>query len=213
VREIVLSRVYRQSSQFRPDAFAADPDNRLLWRAPQRRLEAEAIRDAMLAVSGQLDPSRRAGSLVPELTGQSVSMIAFTKGLPGDLDGTRYRSIYLPVLRDNLPDVLDLFDFAEPSLVTGSRDETNVPLQALYLMNSGFVHAQAQALAQRLLQEAPAQQGRIQRAYELCFNRSPDPAELDLIQAFFQQTGGTGLHQWTLFCQSLLASAEFRIAD
>lgn len=213
IREIVLSHTYRQSSQYRADAYQTDPDNRLLWRANQRRLDAEAIRDAMLQVAGNLDTSRRPGSLVADMRSVSVSMVGFQKDLPEDLDGSNYRSVYLPVLRDNLPDVLYLFDFAEPSLVTGSRDETNVPLQALYMMNSEFIHTQAESLAQRLIAEDSTSEGRIQLAYQLCFNRNPDPAEADLIQGFFAETPDADeLHQWTLFCQSLLASAEFRIA-
>ncbi len=80
VREIVLSRAYRQASTYRADAFQKDPDNRLLWRANKRRLDAEVIRDSMLAVSGQLDTTRRPGSLVAELGGQSVSLIGFNQG-------------------------------------------------------------------------------------------------------------------------------------
>ena len=144
VREIVLSRTYRQASAYKEDAFRADPDNRLLWRASKRRLDAEAIRDAMLAVSGELDETRPAGSLVAKQIGDKpISLIGLDSRLPPDLDGSQHRSVYLPVLRDRLPDVLDLFDFAEPSLVTGDRETTNVPVQALYLMNSPFVQARA----------------------------------------------------------------------
>jgi hypothetical protein len=107
IREIVLSRTYRQASTFRADAFQRDPDNRLLWRMSKRRLDAEVIRDSMLAVSGQLDTTRRPGSLVAELDGQSVSLIGFNPKIPGDLDGSHRRSIYLPALRDYLPDVLE----------------------------------------------------------------------------------------------------------
>ncbi|HYF34327.1 MAG TPA: PSD1 and planctomycete cytochrome C domain-containing protein [Prosthecobacter sp.] len=219
IREIVLSRTYRQASTYRADCFAQDPDNRLLWRAHKRRLDAEVIRDSMLAVSGQLDTSRRPGSLVAELTGQSVSMVAFNKALPGDLDGMRRRSIYLPVLRDQLPDVLELFDFAEPSLVTGNRDVTNVPVQALYLMNGPFVQGQAAALAQRLVKERPTEPERIRRAFQLCFNRLPEPAEVELATQFFaaarsqSEAAPDDTALLTSYCQSLLATAEFRHAD
>src|SRR5207249_6618594 len=106
-------------------------------------------------VSGDLDDSRRAGSLVAkEIGDRPVSLIGLDARLPADLDGSQHRSVYLPVLRDRLPDVLDLFDFAEPSLVTGDRETTNVPVQALYLMNSPFVLARSGALADRLTREA-----------------------------------------------------------
>lgn len=206
IKEIVMSNTYRQSSAGQSDI---DPDNRLLARANKRRLDAEVIRDAMLAVSGTLDLSRRPGSLVAELDGQSVSLIGFNTKLPPDLDGSHRRSIYLPVIRDQLPDVLEQFDVANPNLVTGDRDVTNVPLQALYLMNGPLVQEQAAALAKRI-QAAP---DRIRLAFQLCFNRMPDAKELALAEKFFQTATADESKLLAAFCQSLLASAEFRIAD
>ena len=81
------------------------------------------------------------------------------------------------MLRDRLPDVLDLFDFAEPSLVTGDRETTNVPVQALYLMNSLFVRVRAKGLADRVSREAESDEGRVRLAFELCYGRGPDAAE------------------------------------
>ena len=167
-----------------------------------------------------MDTSRRPGSLVADLSGQSVSLIGFDKAIPADLDGTRRRSIYLPVLRDHLPDVLELFDFAEPSLVTGDRDVTNVPLQALYLMNGTFVQEQAAALAQRVMREKSTEAERIRRAFVLCFNRPPDAAESKLAGDFFAAARGTDATAppdeariMSVYCQSLLCTAEFRHVD
>jgi hypothetical protein len=220
VREIVLSRAYRQASTYRADAFSKAPDNRLLWRANKRRLDAEVIRDSMLAASGQLDTSRRPGSLVAELDGQSISLIGFNKAVPADLDGSLRRSVYLPVIRDRLPDALELFDFAEPSLVTGEREVTNVPVQALYLMNGPWVQARATALAQRVRREAATPAEQIRRAFILCFNRPPDSSEVKLAEKYFeaaraQAAGGTADQEklWAGYCQALLASAEFRNID
>jgi hypothetical protein len=214
IREIVLSRSYRQASTYRPDAFARDPDNRLLWRVSKCRLDAEVIRDSMLAVSGLLDTSRRPASVVAELGGQSISLIGFNPKIPADLDGSHRRSIYLPVLRDHLPDVLEHFDFANPTLVTGDRDVTNVPLQALYLLNGPFVREQASALAQRVAKDEPSLSARIRHAFILCFNRSPDEREAKLAQEFFKAApADDGNAVMTAFCQSLLLSAEFRNAD
>ena len=216
VREIVLSRTWRQSSEWREAAFTADPDNRLLWRASKRRLDAECIRDAMLAASGELDTSRRAGSLVADLRSQSVSLFGFNQSIPSDLDGVTHRSVYLPVVRDRLPDVLGLFDFAEPSLVTGARDTTNVPVQALYLMNSEFVLARAEALAKRLMAESPDADARLNRAFRLCYARAPRPDEKRLAKSFLEKAETDGIDPeaaLAAFCQSLLATAEFRLLD
>ncbi len=220
VREIALSRAYRQASTYRANCFQKDPENRLLWRANKRRLDAEVIRDSMLAVSGLLDTSRRQGSLVAELGGQAVSLIGFNKNVPADLDGSRHRSVYLPVIRDHLPDALELFDFAEPSLVTGDREITNVPVQALYLMNGPFVQEQAAALAQRVIHCAGSPAEQIRSAFALCFNRPPDTAEIKLAEEYFQAacTSGQGTPAaegkiLAGYCQALLASAEFRNVD
>jgi hypothetical protein len=218
VREIVLSRTYRQSSSYRDDAFRADPENRLLWRASKRRLDAEAIRDAMLVVAGELDTARPVGSLVGTKIGdRPISLIGLDPNIPADLDGSRHRSVYLPVLRDRLPDVLDLFDFAEPSLVTGDRETTNVPVQALYLMNSPFVQARATALANLVLRDATGHDEQVRLAFVLCFARTPDVEETKLAAAFFDQVR-SGDEQQTRkrlasYCQALLATAEFRNLD
>jgi hypothetical protein len=218
VRDIVQSATYQQASTYRAEAFVKDPDNRLLWRAHKRRLEAEVIRDAMLAVSGRLDLNRRPGSLTAALSSHAVSLIGFDPKLPPDLDGSRHRSVYLPALRESLPDALALFDFAEPSLVIGDRDVTNVPMQALYLMNGPFVQEQAAALAERLQKQTADETQQIRRAFLLCFNRPPDRREQQLATDFFrqarqQQTGAEGSALLAAYCQALLASAEFRIAD
>ena len=221
VREIVLSRTYRQSSTYDDRAFRTDPENRLLWRAAKRRLDAEAIRDAMLVVSGELDSTRPTGSLVGrEIGDRPISLIGLDSRLPADLDGSRHRSIYLPVIRDRLPEVLDLFDFAEPSLVTGDRETTNVPVQALYLMNSPFVQARAEGLADRLMREAGDDEQRVRRAFLLCYSRAPDDDEVKMVASFFdraQTLAGSDekLRRQLLAdcCQSLLSTAEFRNLD
>jgi hypothetical protein len=214
VKQVVLSRAYRQNSDFRQESFLKDPDNRLVWRANKRRLDAEIIRDSMLAVSGKLDLSPRPGSLAAEVKSHSVSIIGFDPSIPSDLDGSNYRSVYLPVFRENLPDVLHLFDFAEPSFVVGDRDETNVPPQALYLMNSEFVLDQSTDFAKRLMQSGKSRDERIRRAFQICFNRDPDAGEMALVSEYFAHSGEVDEGTLTArFCQALLSSAEFRIAD
>ncbi|AGA31618.1 PSD1 and planctomycete cytochrome C domain-containing protein [Singulisphaera acidiphila] len=221
VREIVLSRTYRQASTYDEKSFEADPENRLLWRSAKRRLDAEVIRDAMLLVSGELDTSRRVGSLVgKEIGDRPISLIGLDNRLPADLDASKHRSVYLPVLRDRLPDVLDLFDFAEPSLVTGDRETTNVPLQALYLMNSPFMEARAKALADRLMGEAGDDESRIRRAFLHCYSRIPTDDEMLMATSFLtrgKQLAGDDekLRRQVLAicCQALLSTAEFRNLD
>jgi len=216
IRELVLTRTYRQASTWREDGFEKDPDNRLLWRHPKERLDAEVIRDAMLAVSGELDLSPRPASLVAELTSQSVGILSLNKDIPHDLDGSLYRSVYLPVLRDQMPDILKHFDFAEPSLVVGRRDTTNVPSQALYLMNSDFVRARAEGLARRLEKESSDPAKRMRRAFEICFNRSPDARETELVRDYLEATDDpdtTANEMLIRLCHALLASADFRVAD
>ncbi len=220
VRSVVLSRTYRQSSDFRRDCFEHDPENRLVWRIPKRRLPAESIRDAMLAASGELDLSRPKGSLVGRVIGdRPISLIGLDSRLPRDLDGSVQRSVYLPVIRDRLPDVLELFDFAEPSLVTGEREQTNVPTQALYLMNSPFVNERSVAMARRLIRESPRPDEQVRSAFQLCFARDPLPEESTRVMDFLKSQPPGPEDQKTppkplvMFCQALLSTAEFRNLD
>jgi cytochrome c553 len=217
VRRIVLSRTYRQSSKFRPDAFEKDPDNQLVWRAAKRRLPAEAIRDAMLATSGEMDLTRPDGSLVGRVIGdRPVSLIGLDARLPKDLDGSKQRSVYLPIIRDRLPDVLELFDFAEPSLVTGERENTNVPTQALYLMNSQFVTERTTAFAKRIQKETSLPEEQVKLAFRLCFSRDPAPEEAARSSEFLSQSVKTKDESFGVleaFCQAMLSTAEFRNLD
>jgi hypothetical protein len=233
VERIVLSRVYRQSSAFNETCFQKDPDNRLLWRASKRRLDAEVIRDAMLSASGELDMRRPTGSLVARTIGDGpISLIGLDNRIPQDLDGSTHRSVYLPVIRDRLPDALALFDFAEPSLVTGARQSTNVPVQALFLMNSDFVNARSRALARSILSELEVDAAKpldierqdhntrfIQIVFQKCLSRSPDTVELKMANEYLMsdlkagEDPGEENSIWASFCQAIFASAEFRNVD
>lgn len=214
VRRLVLTRTWRQASTYRGDAFQTDPANRLLWRMPKRRLEAEAIRDAMLVTSGELDRQRPGGSLVARKIGdRPISLIGLNKKLPADLDSSVYRSVYLPVIRDRLPDVLELFDFAEPSLVTGVRDKTNVPLQSLYLMNSDFVQNRSDAMAVRLRRESSDLKAQVKSAFQLCFGRRPDATEFEHAVNFLTSESDPPHSLLAQFCQALMSTAEFRNLD
>ncbi len=232
IRQVVLSRVYRQSSAFNRKYFELDPDNRLHWRASKRRLDAEVIRDAMLAASGELDASRPLGSLVANTIGdRPISLIGLDDRIPHDLDGSVHRSVYLPVIRDRLPDALAMFDFAEPSLVTGARESTNVPVQALYLMNSDFVVARSTALAKSILRKIDSDQKTqdidrlrrnaqfVQLAFQKCFGRVPEGTESKLSNEYLANELRATEKEvdkekvFARFCQALFASAEFRNMD
>jgi len=207
----VLSRTYRQASTFDADAFRIDPENQFLWRMPKRRLEAEAIRDAMLFVSGELQLDRPGGSLVAKVIGdRPVSLIGLDKRLPPDLDGSVHRSVFLPVIRDRLPDVLRLFDFAEPGMVTGNRETTNVPVQALYLMNSTFVQQRAKHLAARLQKETSNNKELVNRIYLHCFARKPDRHEIERSLAYLKDSDEQTL---VSYCQAILCTVESRNLD
>lgn len=180
IREIALSRTWQLASTYDEQNFAIDPDNQFCWRMNQRRLEAEAVRDAMLAVSGQLDLERPLGTYLREAGEGGVGQNVFEPVIRSiDADT---RSIYLPRVRSVLPEMLETFDAPDASLVTGSRDTTSNPLQSLYLLNNPFVQDQAVALADRLTAIPREQQ--ITTAYELAFGRSPTRHEIQLATEF-----------------------------
>ena len=211
VRSIVLSRTYQLGTKHDAKNYEADPDNVLVWRMSPRRLDAEAIRDAVLAASGQIERTPPHGSVVANVgdgyIGRGIKPSAFNIE-------ARYRSVYLPIVRDFVPDVLLVFDFAEPSLVVAARDTTNVPSQALFMMNSAFVTAQSQALAKRLLGMAQYDYAqRITMAYMLTLSRPPTDTERTRADAYLRSEAQGSLPSekaWATFSQTLFACAEFR---
>ena len=220
VRALVLSRAYQLSAETTAGNVAVDAANRLLWRHSPRRLDAEEIRDAMLAVSGKLDLSRPKGSAAMDLKVTELSNTSpLAKKLEEDAKKSLHRSIYLPLLRTLTPRALEVFDFAEQGLVSGSRDSTTVATQALYLLNDPFVRQQSQALASRLIQNDVDEFARIHLAYQLALNRTATKKEaararsyLNEYEAAARQEGVTEPRTaaWASLSQAILASAEFR---
>ena len=215
IREIMLSRAYRMGVVHSETNAAKDPDNFFLWRMNQKRLEAEAIRDGMLAASGQLDPAPGIGSFMADKEGDIGRRLRISVS---ENDNAK-RSIYLPVVRDELPEMFKIFDFAEPSLVVGRRDPTTVPTQALFMMNSEFARKQSGALAKRLIDEHDDADQRIEAAYARVLNRRPTSAETQRAVRFVEETraamadedsAGVESAAWSSLCQALFASAEFR---
>ena len=214
IRRVILSRAYGLDSTHDPRNFEADPDNALLWRMSKRRLEAEAVRDALLFVGGRLTVEPPVGSSVAR-TGEGLALFLRTSGLDAS---DAHRSVYLPVIRDQILEALALFDFADPSLVTGERATTIGPAQALYFMNGPFVIRQADAFAERVCENEKDQNRRIERAYRLAFARAPTAEERKRALAYLKNTQATDTaeaarNRWPLFCQALFASAEFRYLD
>jgi len=212
-RVILLSQVYQRSSDPNPDGLRIDPENRLHWRFSLRRLEAEEIRDGLLAVAGTLD--RTVGGDTCKLGNRSYIFDHTSKDATG-YDIPR-RSIYLPVIRNHVYDLFQQFDFPEPSVVSGDRASTTVSPQALLLLNSDLVLSSSEKLAARLLAEPDRdEEGRIDRAYQLAFGRSPTASEtsaaLDFLAGFGPPPADGAKPQqraWEALAQVLLTSNEF----
>jgi Protein of unknown function (DUF1553) len=244
VREIVMSHAYQLGSAFDDADFRVDPENALVWHMSKRRLDAECIRDAMLAVSGQLDLHRPSGDLIAQagdgvISGNNRRYSGVSEEALASADRTTCtRSVYLPVARDILPDALAVFDFAENGMVIGERETTNVPAQALFMLNSPFVEAQAQKLAARVLAAYPDGPNagvaarldeRVTYAYWLVLSRPPDEVERRAAADFMMKFPGAWRkgdtrtlaardHEavnaaWSTLCRALFSSAEFRFLN
>ena len=282
VREIATSHVYRIRSTYDERKFQYDPDNALVWRANPRRLDAEAMRDAMLSVSGQIDLDRPRGSEVAKAgyvrvrdgvvgdprelaraavesmrAGGATSRGGQTRGGFGqagqqgrgrfgsrgrsgmqgaggqsayndvvnrvqnqlDMQDAKFRSVYLPIVRDEVPRSLEVFDFADSNTVIGTRESSNTANQALYMMNNPFVIAQSEALARRVADEGTRVSDQIEAAFLLTYGRPPTSGERAATASFLKTFAPTtsfrsrGAETLTALCQSLFASAEFRYID
>jgi len=196
-KRIASSAAFQRSADH-PASLECDPDNRLLARVPRQRLEVEMIRDSILAVSGRLDPAR-SGSLLRSKN------YDYAREKEEVFDSTR-RAIYLPVIRDRLYNVFDLFDLPEPSTSSSHRDSTVLPHQALFFLNSPLVGESATAFAERL-DEKKTDAEKVDQAHRLAFARSATPAEQALAATFLKHGS------WPDYCQALFASNEFLFVD
>jgi hypothetical protein len=218
IRSIVLSRVYQLSSAHNADNYAVDPSNKFHWRMERRRLDAEEIRDAMLAASGQIDLKRPQGSPILELDN---GVVRPGKALQDVRKLTNYRSVYLPIIRGLVPEVLQVFDAADPNLIVGQRDVTTVAPQALFMMNNSFVINQSTLLARHVLDARDLKpEARINLAYRLALGRAADEREIADIKRHLESyqksvesadpKANAQLAAWASFCQTLFALGEFR---
>lgn len=177
IKRMVLSRTYRMSSQLNPAAKEIDPDNVLLHRMAIRRLQGEAIRDSILAVSGRLDRKVYGPSFAVHLT--PFMQGRGRPGRSGPVDGDGRRSVYTEIRRNFLPPMLIAFDMPIPFNSIGRRNLSNVPAQALILMNDPFVVGQADVWSKRLLESEPDFEKRIVQMYLEAFSRPPTGQELE----------------------------------
>ena len=207
-RLILTSATYQQSSADRPACSEKDPENRLLWRMNRKRLDFEGLRDAMLAVSGELD--RSLGGPAVEITKQPWPA---------------RRTLYGRIDRQNLPNLFRTFDFASPDTHSPRRYTTTVPQQALYMMNSPFVRDMVAALAARREFAEAEPPARVEQLYQIVLSREPTAEELELGVAFLvgeqAQAASAGeeaeseqsLSAWERLVQVVLLSNEFVFVD
>ena len=196
-RSILMSATYQQSSVGDQANLGTDPDNRYLWKMNRRRLEVEPWRDAVLSVSGQLD--RQVGGASSQLN-----------------DGHRRRTLYGYVSRHQLNDLLRLFDFPDPNITAGERSVTTVPLQQLFVLNSGFMIGQSKALAARLTKEADSDASKVDLMFRLLYGRQPTDDEQEAALIFLtegQKVPEDSLSSLEQFCLAMLGTNEFAYVD
>ncbi|WP_442505471.1 PSD1 and planctomycete cytochrome C domain-containing protein [Novipirellula sp. SH528] len=215
-RRIMLSGVYQQASVEDPEARRRDPENRLLWRMPRKRLEMESMRDALLAVSGELDTTTIGGR-------------------PFDLETDPVvprRSVYAFINRDIISSLSSTFDGADPTSCTVKRPDTTVPQQTLYALNSAFIQDRAAAVAKLAVDAAATDSDRVDWLYQRIYLRQPDNAERDLAIAFVtrplavddaadddttetpaEPATSVTTDRWAQLAHAMLASNEFIFLD
>ena len=209
------------STAFNEQAMEVDPKNRLCWRMNRRRLEAEAVRDAILAVAGTLDVTP-VKTLLPHKNRDYVTVEA-------NIDPAVYRSnrrsVYLPVIRSAVYDMFQAFDFADPGVLAGQRQSTTVPSQALFMMNSKLVAEQTRTMAERLVADEQLDDAaRVGALYNRALNRSPTGAErkraLRFVERYAQKVaqGPTNesdglVEAWQSLSRAVISTNEFIFVD
>jgi len=212
IREIMLSRTYQLSTQFDVTSDSIDAGNVYLWRMTPRRLEVEPFRDAVLAVSGALDlqPPRgpHVGLVRNGLLEERVNLVELAKE-------SNRRTLYLPIVRGHLHEMLLTFDFADPNLLIAERDERTIPSQSLFMLNSPWIWQQSKLAAERSLAQPDLDDAkRLDWLYQTFVARTPTSSEretqLQFIATRRERIKDHELAVWTNVCHALYASAEFR---
>lgn len=220
IRQIALSRTFALSSGFDSHNHDVDPENILLWRAHRRRLDPESLRDAMLTAAGTLD-LKAVDSTVDYLGDQATAVGGNPVRRRTDFN---CRSVYLPVIRNDLPELFEAFDFANPHQATGARPKTTVPVQGLFMLNDSLVMAAAESTAKRVLAELPQSplEQQIDRMFQLCISRGPTDEERSLVARWVQSAedqmraaGDADHHRkaFTLTCHAVFASSRFQYLE
>ena len=205
IKRIVMTETYQMASHPNAESVQADPKNLLWHHRPPKRLEGEIIRDSLLAISGSLDMTIGGPSVPIHLTDFMGG-----RGRPkqnGPLDGDQRRSIYVSVRRNFMSPFMTTFDTPVPFSTMGRRTVSNVPAQALILMNDPFVSLQAKAWARRCLETKTETQERVEWLYESAFARSPTEMELQTSLSFLGD--GSDPEIWTHFAHALINTKEF----
>ena len=211
-KRMLLSSTYQMSTQGNPQALAVDPENFKWWRFPRQRMEAEVLRDTLLRTSDRLDLTM-GGSL---MTLKDRTYVTGTASKTQNYENLR-RSVYQPVYRSAVYDVLTAFDFPDPATPSGDRHTSIVAPQALLMMNSPLMREAAAHLAQRILARSSTVQTRVADLYAITLSRSPTKSEQGAIQRHVNRTvANTSLEEaeiWQGVCRVLLSTNEFLYLD
>ena len=231
IRGLVLSRAYAMSSAHDGRSAAVDPDNRLLWRMNRRRLDAESLRDAMLAVAGTLIAMRRRARLAAGISARTPAAWARATSIRPSFRLARFRpeqefvrTVYLPIIRSGPQagpgELRNVFDFTQPGEFAGQRIVTTVPTQALFLMNAEFLKRRALELARQTV-AVSGDDARLDDLWLRVLNRPITAAERADSTAFLAEVRNLDarardparreLRAWAELCHALLASNEFLV--
>jgi len=208
IRQIVMSRTYQTSSRATEQQLAIDPENRWLSHFPKRRADAEYLRDALLTISGKMEVVEGGPTVKPGTNSEF-----------GYVYTSRRRSVYLPVFRNQIEEMLSVFNFPDPNLVQGQRVSTTLATQALYMMNHPRMLEFSTATAERLLSlpEITTQQ-RLQWVYRFSVGRLPTDSEVELCLDYLRSVEAENLNidraeTWAILCQTLFSSIDFRYIE
>ena len=199
IRQIVTSRTYQMSSDVVEHNYQVDPENRLFWRMNRKRLRAEDIRDSLLFVGGNLDE---------QMGGPNVK--GGTKSEYGYKFNSVRRSVYVPVFRNTLPEIFEVFDFADPNIQRGHRSSSTIASQALLMMNHPFVIQQSQLAAGKLAElDLASNSQAIETAYLQVIGRRPNPEEREIADEFVERNADNP-RRWAMLYQALFGCVDFR---